>query len=139
MKPAASAPWHNAARLSSSPRCPPTGCPRRNSWPRTNGQVPVERHFPCLKDPLFVDALSVKKPERLEAPGYVLRGACLLYSLAERRLGRSGIPIPSPSRRVLTRPTGHELIRHLQSGHIARDAATGARVIALPTIYHPTF
>jgi transposase len=102
------------------------------------GQVHVERHFHFLKDPLFVDALFVKKPERLEALGYVLLGACLLYSLAERRLRRSGIPIPSPSRRVLTRPTGHELIRHLQSVHIARDAATGARVIALPTIYHPT-
>ena len=103
-----------------------------------NGQVHVERRFPFLKDPLFVDALFVKKPERLEALGYVLLGACLLYSLAERRLRRSGIPIPSPSRRVLTRPTGHELIRHLQGVHIARDAATGARVIALPTIYHPT-
>ncbi|MCY0899054.1 MAG: transposase, partial [Firmicutes bacterium] len=35
-------------------------------------------------------------------------------------------------------PTGHELIRHLQGVHITRDATTGARVIALPTIYHPT-
>lgn len=102
------------------------------------GQVHVERHFHFLKDPLFVDALFVKKPERVEALGYVLLGACLLYSLAERRLRNSGIPIPSPSRRVLTRPTGHELIRHLQSVQVARDAQTGARVIALPTIYHPT-
>ncbi len=62
--------------------------------------------------------------------GYVLRGACLLYSLAERRVRRSGIPLPSSSRRVLTRPTGHELIRHLQGVHIERDATTGARVIA---------
>ncbi|MCY0899400.1 MAG: hypothetical protein OWU33_10785 [Firmicutes bacterium] len=51
---------------------------------------------------------------------------------------RAGIPIPSPSCRVLTRPIGHELRRHLQGVHIARGATTGARVIAWPAIYHPT-
>ncbi|MCY0879458.1 MAG: hypothetical protein OWU84_11030 [Firmicutes bacterium] len=51
---------------------------------------------------------------------------------------RSGRPIPSPSRWVLTRPTCHELIRPWQGVHIARDATTGAWVIALPTIYSPT-
>lgn len=49
------------------------------------GQVHVEHHFHFLKDPLFVDALFVKKPERLEALGYVLLGAWLLYRLPERR------------------------------------------------------
>lgn len=98
----------------------------------------VERHCHFLKDPLFVDALFLKKPERLEALGYVLLGACLLYSLAERRLRRSGIPIPSPSRRVLTRPTGHARIRHLQGVQIERDPATGQRILALPRIFHPT-
>ena len=44
------------------------------------GQVHVERHFHFLKDPLFVDALYVKKPERVEALGYVLLMACLLRS-----------------------------------------------------------
>jgi hypothetical protein len=98
----------------------------------------VERHFHFLKDPLFVDALLVKKPERLDALGTVWLGACLLSSLAERRLRRSGMPLPSPSRRVLTRPTGHARIRHWPGVHLARDATTGARVIALPAIYHPT-
>ncbi len=39
---------------------------------------------------------------------------------------------------AVCRPTGHELIRHLQGVHITRDATSGARVANLPTIYHPT-
>lgn len=101
------------------------------------GQVHVERHFHFVKDPLFVDALFVKKPERVEALSYVLLIACLLYSLLERRLRRAGTPIPSPSRRVLTRPTGHEVVRHLRSLHIERDEA-GERIIALDPIFLPT-
>lgn len=92
----------------------------------------------CLKDPLFVDAPFLKKPERLDALGDVLWGACLLYSLAERRLRRSGIPIPSPSRRGLPRPTGHDLIRHWQGVQIECDPATGPRRLALPRIVPPT-
>ena len=41
------------------------------------GQVHGERHFHFLKDLLFVDALYVQKPERIEALGYVLLLACL--------------------------------------------------------------
>ena len=101
------------------------------------GQVHVERHFHFLKDPLFVDALYVKKPERVEALGYVILMACLLYSLVERRLRVSAVPIPSPVRRVLTRPTGHEVVRHLQSLQVVLTAA-GERLIALPPTLHAT-
>lgn len=97
------------------------------------GQVHVERHFHFLKDPLFVDALYVKKPARIEALGYMLRMACLLYSLLERRLRAAKVPIPSPSRRVLTRPTGHEVVRHLASLQVTRDS-TGQRTVTLPKI-----
>lgn len=48
-----------------------------------------------------------------------------------------GRPSPSPSCRVLTRPTTHEMIRHLRSVRVVRDTRTGTRVIA-PPIYHPT-
>lgn len=101
------------------------------------GQVHVERHFHFLKDPLFVDALFVKKPERVEALGYVLLMACLLYSLVERRARRSGVPIPSLSRRILTHPTGHEIVRHLRGLQVDRDA-DGHRVIAFPAPLQPT-
>jgi hypothetical protein len=99
------------------------------------GQVHVERHFHFLKDPLFVDALYVKKPERIEALGYVLLLACLLYSLVERRIRAAAVVIPSPSRRVLTDPTGHEVVRHLESLHVSQDP-TGQRVVSLPRIFH---
>ena len=101
------------------------------------GQVHVERHFHFLKDPLFVDALFVKKVERIQALGYVILIACLLYSLVERRLRQAQVPIPSPSRRVLTRPTGHEVVRHLQSLQVVR-LDSGDRAIALPQIFHAT-
>lgn len=101
------------------------------------GQVHVERHFHFLKDPLFVDALYVKKPERVEALGYVLLLACLLYSLVERRVRAAKVAIPSPSRRVLKNPTGHEIVRHLESLQVTRDTA-GKRTVALPSILHAT-
>lgn len=100
-------------------------------------QTSVERHFHFVKDPLFVDALFLKKAERIEALGYVLLLACLLYSLLERRLRRSGVPIPSPSRRMLKHPTGHEVVRHLESLQVVTDAE-GQRHIALDPLFHPT-
>lgn len=102
------------------------------------GQVRCERHFHFLKDPLFVDALFVKKPERVEALGYVLLMACLLYSLMERRARRSSVPIPSPARRVLTHPTGHEIIRHLHSVQVI-PLPSGARQVAVPQPFQATF
>ncbi|MCY0899399.1 MAG: hypothetical protein OWU33_10780 [Firmicutes bacterium] len=50
---------------------------RRGGLGEYKGPVHVERHFHFLKDPFFVNALCVKKSERLEALGYVWRGACL--------------------------------------------------------------
>lgn len=102
------------------------------------GQVHCERHFHFLKDPLCVDALFVKKPERVAALGYVLLMACLLYSLMERRARRSAIAIPSPARRVLTHPTGHEIIRHLHSVQVI-PLPSGARQVAVPHPLQATF
>jgi transposase len=100
-------------------------------------QTSVERHFHFVKDPLFVDGWFLKKAERLEALGYVILLACLLYSLLERRLRASGQAIPSPSRGVLTRPTGHEVVRHLESLQVVRDP-DGTRHIALDPLFHAT-
>ncbi len=85
----------------------------------------------------FVDALYVKKPERVEALGYVLLLACLLYSLVERRVRAAQVTIPSPSRRQLKNPTGHEIVRHLENLQVTLDPA-GNRTVALPAILHPT-
>jgi len=49
-------------------------------------QSSVELRFKFLKDPMFVDALFLKNPERLEALGYVLLMALFIYMTIENRL-----------------------------------------------------
>ncbi len=63
--------------------------------------------------------------------------ACLLYTLIERRLRRAKMAIPSPSRRQLSRPTGHEVVRPLESVQVVTDP-DGQRHIALDPLFHPT-
>jgi transposase len=46
----------------------------------------VEQNFAFLKDPLIVNRLFLKKPERIEALGFVLLLALLLWRLVERAL-----------------------------------------------------
>ena len=46
----------------------------------------VEQNFAFLKDPLIVNSLFLKKPERIEALGLVLLLALLLWRLIERAL-----------------------------------------------------
>lgn len=46
----------------------------------------VEQNFAFLKDPLIVNSLFLKKPERIEALGLVLLLALLLWRLVERTL-----------------------------------------------------
>jgi transposase len=46
----------------------------------------VEQNFAFLKDPLIVNSLFLKKPERIEALGLVLLLALLLWRLMERAL-----------------------------------------------------
>lgn len=46
----------------------------------------VEQNFAFLKDPVIVNSLFLKKPERLEALGLVLLLALLLWRLVERTL-----------------------------------------------------
>lgn len=46
----------------------------------------VEQNFAFLKDPVIVNSLFLKKPERIEALGLVLLLALLLWRLVERAL-----------------------------------------------------
>jgi hypothetical protein len=80
----------------------------------------------------------VTKPVRVDALGSVALGACRLSSGAERRLRHARLLISSSSRRVLSRPTGQDMIRPLHSVPGARDAQTGAPVMVRPTLDHPT-
>ena len=47
-------------------------------------QTSVETSFRVLKDPLFIDELFVKTPQRVEALGYVMLMALMLLTLLER-------------------------------------------------------
>ena len=49
-------------------------------------QAVVETRFPFLKDPQLADVFFVKTPERLEALGYVIMIALLVWSIWERRV-----------------------------------------------------
>jgi len=49
-------------------------------------QSSVELRFKFLKDPMFVDSLFLKTPERIEALGYVLLIALFIYMTIEERI-----------------------------------------------------
>lgn len=102
------------------------------------GQTSVEQRFHFLKDPAFVDAVFLKKPERIEALGYVMLMALLLFSTIERRVRQHPDPLPTPSRGRLARPTGYEVLRHLRGIQVVwRDG--DSRYLAVPHIYRPAF
>jgi transposase len=50
------------------------------------GQSVVETRFPFLKDPAWADVFFLKLPHRVEALGYVLLLALLVWSIWERRI-----------------------------------------------------
>lgn len=50
------------------------------------GQIVVETRFPFLKDPAWAEVFFIKAPHRLEALGYVLLLALLVWCVWERRV-----------------------------------------------------
>lgn len=81
---------------------------------RYKGQGNVERIFRFIKDPAWLGAFCLKKPERIAALGYVLLLAALIYVLWERRVRRAlsapdAVPIEGLNRRKTTRPTTYAL------------------------------
>jgi transposase len=74
------------------------------------GQGGVERGFRFLKDPLFLaSSVFVKKPERIEALGFVMVVCLLVYRLAEhrlrKRLAEGGESIPNQAGKPSDKPT----------------------------------
>jgi transposase len=84
------------------------------------GQVVVEKRFPFLKDPAWAEVFFLKTPSRVEALGYVLLLALLVWSVWERRvranLERSGEPpIRDTPGGLKTKPTAM-VCRHILTG-----------------------
>jgi len=90
------------------------------------GQDGVERNFSFLKDPLIVNDLFLKKPERVEALGMILLLALLIWNLMQRQMrnflekqdstleGLDGKPTKRPTSYMMT--TKFRFILVLRSG-----------------------
>jgi transposase len=69
----------------------------------------IEQNYGFLKDPLIVNSLFLKKPERIEALGLVLLLALLLWRLVERRLRghveSTGNPLTGWDKKATQKPT----------------------------------
>ena len=69
----------------------------------------IEQNFGFLKDPLIVNSLFLKKPERIEALGLVLLLALLLWRLVERTLRvhveTTGKPLTGWDKKATQKPT----------------------------------
>lgn len=69
----------------------------------------TEQNYGFLKDPLIVNRLFLKKPERIEALGMVLLLALMIWRLMERSMRRyvetTGTPLPGWDKKATERPT----------------------------------
>jgi transposase len=74
----------------------------------------VEQNFGFLKDPVIVNSLFLKKPERIEALGLVLLLALLLWRVMERSLrahvDTTGTPLVGWDKKVTARPTAFMMV-----------------------------
>jgi transposase len=79
-------------------------CPR---WSKE--QHGIEQNYGFLKDPLIVNSLFLKKPERIEALGLVFLLALLLWRLVERTLRvhveTTGQPLIGWDKKTTHKPT----------------------------------
>jgi len=69
----------------------------------------IERNFGFLKDPLFVNDMFVKRPDRIEVLGFILLTSLLVWNLMEhvmrQHLNRTDSTIPGWDRKPTQTPT----------------------------------
>lgn len=69
----------------------------------------IERNFGFLKDPLFVNAMFVKRPDRIEVLGFILLTSLLVWNLMEhvmrKHLKRTDTTIPGWDGKATQKPT----------------------------------
>jgi transposase len=74
----------------------------------------TEQNYGFLKDPVIVNSLCLKKPERIEALGLILLLALLLWRLMERAMRRhvdtTRTPLPGWDKKATERPTAFMMI-----------------------------
>ena len=83
------------------------------------GQESAETRFRLLKDPVFLDAVYLKQPHRIEALGIVMVMALLVYGVLEWRVRKNleleKEPLVLPGKRKSFKPTGEMLLALLQT------------------------
>jgi len=81
-------------------------------------QYGIEQNFGFLKDPVIVNSIFLKKPERIEVLGLVLLLSLLIWRLIEREMRqyveREKRDLPGWKRRRTTRPTTFMLMTNFQ-------------------------
>ena len=94
----------------------------------------VERNFSFLKDPLIVNSLFLKNPERIEVLGMVLLIALLIWSLMERNMRKhlqeTGGTLQGLDNRKTNRPTSFMMT--LKFFGVMIMVLNGVRVLAKP-------
>ena len=74
----------------------------------------TEQNYGFLKDPVIVNSLFLKKPERIEALGLILLLALLLWRVMERTMRMSvdttRTPLPGWDKKATERPTAFMMI-----------------------------
>jgi transposase len=77
-------------------------------------QTSVELQFRAIKEPEFVGAMFVKKPERLGALAYVVLLAAMVRAIIQRRARRyaeaNDEELPIPGKRMTKRPTARMIL-----------------------------
>ena len=103
-----------------------TNVPRQGDRSRTGAellrsykdQYGIERNYSFLKDPLIVNDLFLKRPERIEALGAVLLIALLVWNLIEHTLRRwvqqHNTDLPGWENRPTRRPTAFTMSNKFQ-------------------------
>jgi len=74
----------------------------------------TEQNYGFLKDPVIVNSLFLKKPERIEALGLILLLALLLWRLMERTMRQhvdtTRTPLPGWDKKTTERPTSFMMV-----------------------------
>lgn len=87
----------------------------------------IERNFSFLKDPLIVNDIFLKRPDRIEVLGFVLLASLLTWSLMEcvmrEHLKRGATTISGWDRKPTTRPTTFMLTTKFKGVLVARIGA----------------
>ncbi|NLJ80910.1 MAG: transposase, partial [Firmicutes bacterium] len=97
--------------------------------------------FRFLKDPMFVNALFLKTPKRVQALGYVILLAVMIASLLELRirnaLKEQRLTITAGPRKNLTEPTARVLLNLLNEVQVVYLEKDGQMNRILPSNTDP--